>query len=232
MSDNTPSGEYASPPCFMHDLDASTAGVHMVDSQQRKDVMRWRKAERKRLIGQRLAVPADERAAYSARIAKSVEALIGAVDGLTVSAYWPFRGEPDLRPLLGRICEAGGRCALPVVIERGRPLIFRYWRPGNPLERGIWNIPIPLADAGEANPDIVVSPVVGFDPACYRLGYGGGFYDRTLAAKPVRPRVIGVGYADAAIPTIYPQPHDIAMDVIVTERDVRWPDDHAHRPAL
>ena len=66
-------------------------------------------------------------------------------------------------------------------------------------------------------PDIVISPVVGYDPACYRLGYGGGFFDRTLAALPARPRVIGIGYSSARLATIHPQPHDIPMDLIVTE---------------
>lgn len=66
-------------------------------------------------------------------------------------------------------------------------------------------------------PDVVIAPVVGYDPACYRLGYGGGFFDRTLASLPARPRVIGVGYGAARVPTIYPQMHDIPMDLIVTE---------------
>ncbi|MEP4420404.1 MAG: 5-formyltetrahydrofolate cyclo-ligase, partial [Nitratireductor sp.] len=110
----------------------------------------------------------------------------------------------------------GGTLALPVVVEKAAPLVFRDWRPGMKLEKGVWNIPVPPA-APAVIPDIVISPVVGFDPANYRLGYGGGFFDRTLAALPARPTVIGVGYAAAAIATIYPQPHDIAMDFIVTE---------------
>jgi 5,10-methenyltetrahydrofolate synthetase len=139
-----------------------------------------------------------------------------------VSAYWPFRGEPDLRDLMATISADGGRCALPVVVERHRPLVFRQWSPGQPLQRGVWNIPVP-ADGAEVIPDVVIAPVVGFDPRCYRLGYGGGFFDRTLAALPARPRVLGVGYSAAAIPTIYPQPHDIAMDLIVTEDGVTLP---------
>lgn len=80
----------------------------------------------------------------------------------------------------------------------------------------VWNIPVP-ADGIDVLPDIVVSPVVGFDPACYRLGYGGGFYDRTLAAMARRPLVIGVGFAMLAVTTIHPLPHDIPMQFIVTE---------------
>jgi 5,10-methenyltetrahydrofolate synthetase len=102
------------------------------------------------------------------------------------------------------------------VTEKGRPLIFRVWKTGDPLEKGIWNIPIP--STGEpVLPDIVISPIVGIDPNRYRLGYGGGFFDRTLAAMPRKPLVIGIGYELQRIPTIYPQPHDIPMDKIVTE---------------
>ena len=90
------------------------------------------------------------------------------------------------------------------------------WQTGEALSRGVWNIPIP-AERRPCVPDIVISPVVGYDPACYRLGYGGGFFDRTLAALPARPRVIGIGYSSARLRTIHPQAHDIPMDLIVTE---------------
>lgn len=148
---------------------------------------------------------------------------------MTVSAYRPFRGEPDLRALLERVVAHGGRTALPVVIARAQPLIFRAWSKGEPLERGVWNIPVPAAEAAIVAPDIVIAPVVGFDAACYRLGYGGGFFDRTLAAAVKRPRVFGVGYKQAAIPTIYPQPHDIPMDVVVMEDGVIAPRRKAER---
>jgi 5,10-methenyltetrahydrofolate synthetase len=207
----------------MHELDPDFAGlVHTVDPRQHEDVMRWRKSERQRLIADRLAIEVSLRSEYSRRIAARLREIIGDVRDVTVSAYWPFRGEPDLRDLMATISADGGRCALPVVVERHRPLVFRQWSPGQPLERGVWNIPVPAEGAGVI-PDVVIAPVVGFDPRCYRLGYGGGFFDRTLAALPARPRVLGVGYSGAAIPTIYPQPHDIAMDLIVTEDGVTLP---------
>ena len=105
--------------------------------------------------------------------------------------------------------------ALPVVIEKAHPLIFRTYRPGDRLEKGIWNIPIP-AEGDPVTPDITIAPLVGVDPQNYRLGYGGGFFDRTLASLPKKPLVIGVGYEMQRIPTIHPQPHDIPMDRIVT----------------
>lgn len=204
--------QYASPPCFMHEL----APEYREPLSDWADVRRWRKAERERLINARLAVSADARAAMSARIANGLDVLIGDIASRMVSLYWPFRGEPDLRGWMAAINERGGRTALPVVIEKGQPLVFRTYKPGDRLEKGVWNIPIP-AEGDPVLPDIVISPVVGIDPGKYRLGYGGGFFDRTLAAMPFRPLVIGVGYELQRIPTIYPQPHDIPMSEVVTE---------------
>lgn len=218
MDDNEQSPDEtlrASPPCFMHELD----GDHVpqaADAVAARDVARWRKAERERLIAARLAISADERAGYAARIAEKLDDAIGSFEGQTVGLYWPFRGEPDLRGWAARVIERGGRIALPVVIAKATPLVFRLWKPGDRLEKGVWNIPIP-AEGAETLPDIVVSPVVGFDGENYRLGYGGGFYDRTLAAMPRKPRIFGIGYEMQRIPTIYPQPFDIPMDTVLTE---------------
>ena len=225
-NDNTPpqaARDYASPPCLMHLLDpVSGELVADADAQQRSDVMRWRKAERERLIADRLAIPADQRRSFSRRIAERLDEALGDISGRIVSAYWPFRGEPDLRSWLEGLADRGGACALPVVIQRHAPLIFRRWRRGEPLEPGVWKIPVP-SEGPIVTPDIVIAPVVGFDPACYRLGYGGGFFDRTLAAFARRPRFVGVGYAQQAIRTIYPQAHDVAMDMIVTEPGIVTP---------
>ena len=213
--DNEPRNDYASPPCFMHELDPAT-GSPGFDATAWRDVARWRKAERERLIAARLAISADERARMTVRIAAAIDTLVGDPNDQIISLYWPFRGEPDLRSWIVSITDRGATAALPVVIEKGRPLVFRAYRPGDKLEKGVWNIPIP-AEGKAVIPDIVLAPVVGFDPQSYRLGYGGGFFDRTLAALPTKPLVIGLGYASQAIATIYPQPHDIAMDRIVTE---------------
>jgi 5-formyltetrahydrofolate cyclo-ligase len=211
---------YASPPCLMHLVDAVSGDlVTDADAQQRTDVVRWRKAERERLIAARLAIPGDARRAWSQRIAERLDAALGDIAGRIVSAYWPIRGEPDLRLWMEGLAERGGTSALPVVVQRHAPLTFRRWRRGETLEPGVWNIPVPSNDA-PVTPDIVIAPVVGFDSACYRLGYGGGFFDRTLAAFTRPPRIIGVGYARQEIRTIYPQAHDVPMDVIVTEAGI------------
>lgn len=212
-----------SSPCYAHELEQSADGsFHAVDPQQRSDVMRWRKGERKRLIDARLAIPASERSGMAARIAENLKPMFGDVSGKVISFYWPLRGEPDLRQLMADVTAAGGQCALPVVVQRNMPLEFHAWSPGEPLEKGFWKIPVPK-DPRPVQPAIVLSPVVGFDPQCYRLGYGGGYFDRTLAAVTHEPAVLGVGYSTAAIPTIFPQPHDIALDVIVTEIGVCKP---------
>lgn len=223
MADDDIPATFASPACFLHEIDPAYSGLPgPLDKQAWTDVNRWRKAERERLITERLAVPAVARLAHGEGIAARILEEIGDLDGRIVSAYWPFRGEPDLRPFLQTVNERGGRTALPVVIEKGRPLEFHLWQTGEPLGRGVWNIPVP-AEARPCRPDIVLAPVVGFDAACYRLGYGGGFFDRTLAGMAVRPSVIGLGYSGARLATIYPQLHDIPMDMIVTEAGIVRP---------
>ena len=186
------------------------------------DVPSWRKAERKRLIAARMAVPAAERAVMDEAIRSQLESLIGAPAGRIVSAYWPFRAEPDLRPLLRKLRDAGARIALPVVVAKAQPLLFREWVAGAKLAQGVWNIPYP-EDGPEVVPDLSIAPVVGFDAPCYRLGYGGGFFDMTLAALPNRPACIGVGYELQRIDTIHPQPHDIPMAAVITQSGIFEP---------
>ena len=135
----------------------------------------------------------------------------------TLGIYWPIRGEIDVRDIARKHVERGGDVALPVVVTRGAPVEFWKWQPGVQMTRGLWNIPIP-AERVVLNPDVLIIPLVGFDAAGYRLGYGGGYYDRTIAAATRRPFCIGLGYAAANLATIYPQPHDIPMNLIATER--------------
>jgi 5-formyltetrahydrofolate cyclo-ligase len=188
------------------------------DLETPEGVARWRKAQRERLLESRMGIPGPERREADRKIIARLEGEVGTIRGAVVSVYWPFRGEPDLRPFMDTVVAQGGQLALPVVVGRGRPLAFRAWRPGEPLEDGVWGIPIPPEEAKVLAPDVVITPVVGFDRACYRLGYGGGYYDRTLASLPKRPLVVGVGYALAALDTIHPQPHDVPLDLVITER--------------
>ena len=207
---------YASPPCFLHELQSEFGGGERLPLQGWPDVERWRKSERERLIANRMALSPDDRQARSLRITERLDLKIGKLAGRIVGTYWPFRAEPDLRNWGISVIERGGRLALPVVIRKGWPLEYRIWGPGDPLERGVWGILVPSRGPA-VRPDIVIAPVVGFDDAGYRLGYGGGFFDRTLAALPRKPLTIGIGFAESRIATIYPHPHDIPMDAIVAE---------------
>lgn len=204
----------SSSPCFAHELVAGQP----VDPDTARDLARFRKAERARLIDARLAIPADDRAALADKIGEVLDTLIDFGTAPTISLYWPFRGELDFRPWMTRAHAKGARIALPVVKAKAEPLVFREWTPGCDMTRGVWNIPIP-ANGPEVTPTVVISPLVGVDRDCYRLGYGGGFYDRTLAALGPDRQVIGVGHPVAEIPTIFPQHYDIPMDVVVLGAD-------------
>lgn len=217
--DDEPHG-YASPACSMHEIDPAYFGLIPPPEPPDIDLVPWRKSERGRLIAARLAVNAATRAAHARRIARHLDELIGDPAGLVIGAYWPFRGEPDLRKWFEKLRGLQAVTALPVVTASRAPLVFRAWRNGDRLARGVWNIPVPAA--GDAlQPDIVIAPLVGFDAGCYRLGYGGGFFDRTLAMLPPTTLAIGVGYDQAAMATIHPQTFDIPMRHIVTESGIR-----------
>lgn len=131
-SDDDITSHYASPPCFLHEIDPVYAGLVGTPDRRPEDVMRWRKAERERLIAESLTIPVDVRRGDSEQISKILKDTIGDVAGLTVSAYWPFRGEPDLRGLLEEIALGGGRTALPVVIGKAQPLALSDMETGRP----------------------------------------------------------------------------------------------------
>jgi len=143
--------------------------------------------------------------------------------GACVSGYWTAGSELDDRLLLAQLHGRGHEIGLPVVAAKGRPLVFRRWRPDESLVPGVLGIPTPRADAPEIEPDVLIVPLLAFDRAGYRLGYGGGYYDRTLAAlRAVRP-VVAVGFAFAAqeIANVPHGPEDQRLDWIVTERAAR-----------
>ena len=182
------------------------------------DVKAWRKTERERLITLRMALPPAERRALGACIAASLREILADRPGI-LGIYWPFRGEFDPRPLVEALTAEGRPVALPAVVDRKGPLEYRAWVPGEPLVAGVWDIPVP--DKREiVIPATVLAPLVGFDAACYRLGYGGGYFDRTLASLTPKPMAIGVGFELSRLETIHPQNFDIPMDLIVTEAGI------------
>jgi 5-formyltetrahydrofolate cyclo-ligase len=179
----------------------------------------WRKGERARLLADRESLSANALAALRTRIDHHLERAFGDLVHGTLAFCWPYRNEYDARHLAASLRRRGATTALPVVIAPKAPLVFREWRPGTALAAGPLGIPFPM-DAKQVQPDNVLLPMVGWDGDGYRLGYGGGFFDRTLAALDKRPRIIGVASERAYLRTIHPQPHDIPVDFVVTERGV------------
>jgi len=190
-----------------------------ISGQDWNEVRDWRRSTRGDLLAQRLAIPRSEKLFLRPVIGGQVPLHFPELRHACIGFYWPFKGEIDLRHLLRDLIGMGAEAALPVVVEKGKPLEFWSWQPRSKLERGIWNIPVP-AERKPVRPTALLVPLVGFDGSGYRLGYGGGYYDRTLAGLDPRPLTIGIGYACGRLSTIFPQPHDIPLDAIVTEAGV------------
>ena len=181
----------------------------------------WRRALRQAMVARRTALSTAEHAALSARI---VDRALAALALPKVAAFcWPIKHEPDIRALLTVWAEAGVRSALPVVVGEGQPLAFREWRPTTPLAPDRYGIPTPTGGAW-LTPDLILLPLNGFDAAGYRLGYGGGYFDRTLAALAPRPLAVGVGFEINRVDSIRPEAHDQRLDWIVTEEGAFRPD--------
>jgi 5-formyltetrahydrofolate cyclo-ligase len=141
--------------------------------------------------------------------------------GIVVAGYAPLRSEFDPRPLLAALAARGARPALPVIVGRDQPLLFRVWSPGAPLLRGPLGILEPLPDAPLVIPAILLVPLAAFDRAGHRIGYGGGYYDRSLAElRRSGPRLaIGIGFAVQEIPAIPALAHDARLDLVLTEAE-------------
>ena len=138
-----------------------------------------------------------------------------------VSGFFPYKSEISTLPLLTRLMGEGWTAAMPVVMGEGLPLVFRRWAPGEATVPGIWNIPVPPETSPEVLPDVLLVPMLAFDRMGYRLGYGGGFYDRTLvklrAAKPVV--AVGVAYGAQEVPDVPRAAYDQPLDWIMTEKE-------------
>jgi 5-formyltetrahydrofolate cyclo-ligase len=189
------------------------------------EVRAWRKQTREDLIQRRAALSPDERRTLSERACARLDSAVDLRAFRALGFCWPIRGEFDVRDLAKGLLASGLVIALPVVVGKSEPLEFWRWTPGMPMQTGIWSIPIPKTREVVV-PDVLIAPLVGFDGAGYRLGYGGGYFDRTLAASSPRPFAIGLGYEESRLESIHPQAHDIPMDLIVTERTA-----HSTRPA-
>jgi 5-formyltetrahydrofolate cyclo-ligase len=176
---------------------------------------------RRDAAARRDALPADARQAAAQAVAARMFPLAMA-PGVVVSGFMPLKSEINPLPLLQKLSAAGARLALPVIAGRGQPLIMRAWEFGAPLGRGQWGIREPTPDAVAVDPDIVLVPLLAFDRAGYRIGYGAGYYDMTLhrlrSLKPVT--AVGIAFAAQEVPEVPKTPRDERLDLVLTEREV------------
>jgi 5,10-methenyltetrahydrofolate synthetase len=187
-----------------------------MDAQSLKS---WRRTQRERLIAERLAIPDETLVAWRQRMDGYLERSFPGLSRQRVAFCWPIKNEYDARHFARTLRGLGALTALPVVTAPKSPLAFREWHPGVELAKGALDIPYPL-HSREIVPDAVLLPMNGWDSMGYRLGYGAGFFDRTLASLAKKPVVIGVSYEQARLDTIHPQAWDIPVDYLVTERGV------------
>ncbi|MBV5276509.1 5-formyltetrahydrofolate cyclo-ligase [bacterium] len=189
----------------------------------------YRRSLRRRQIERRLSLSKEECAHFSARLCRHLRENFAQLATMRVAFCWPMHNEADLRPLIEEWKRAGSEgfdALLPVVIAENTPLAFRSWSPGTPMTVDRYGIPTP-SNGDFVTPDALLLPVNAFDAAGYRLGYGGGYFDRTLAQlnsshqpNHKRPLAIGVGFELARVDSIRPEAHDFPLDAVVTETGV------------
>ena len=201
---------------------------------KREELASWRSRTRKELIAHRIAISPALRSRWSESIDRHLDELLPDVAGRVIGFCWPYKAEYDPRATILRMLSRGASAALPVIVAPASPLAFREWHPTCEMEEGAYGIPIPALGAREPFPDIVLLPANGFDEQGFRLGYGAGYFDRTLASLARRPLVAGISFELGRLPTIHPQPHDIPLDYIVTEAGTyqRGPEGLRRTPSL
>jgi 5,10-methenyltetrahydrofolate synthetase len=189
-----------------------------------------KKVLRQRLLRERLDLP--DRLARSAALQEALRAWLLERADTVIGAYWPIKGEFDPLPALHRWKEDGElldaprrrRIGLPVVNKLHKTLTFHAWYPGCPMEQDAYGIPKPK-DTELLAPTLLLVPCVGYGPGGYRLGYGGGLYDRTLAVLKPRPCAVGLGYTHGFVENFVPDAHDQPLDVILNDNGIVWPAD-------
>ena len=184
--------------------------------------LRWRKALRQQSVERRLSLSASQYAELSEKVSQHLREHFPQLAGMRVGFCWPVNNEPDLRPLIRSWSDsgkAGFTALLPVVQGHEMSLAFRAWTPESPMLTDRFGIPTPSAGPF-IQPQAVLIPVNAFDAAGYRIGYGGGFFDRTLASIKPAPLSIGVGFELSRIASVHPEAHDVRLDAMVTESGV------------
>ena len=196
-------------------------------TQQSADELSWMKASQ-RASANRVRADVHEMSGKTAgaKLAETGLDFLELAPGAVVSGYYPYRSEIDVMPLMEKLAASGFQLALPVVVENEQPLIFKAWAPGDATQPGQLNIEVPLEDAPELEPDVLLVPLLAFDDRGYRLGYGGGFYDRTLEKlrKSKSVVAVGVAYAGQEVGAVVRGVVDQPVDWILTENGPMRPE--------
>jgi 5-formyltetrahydrofolate cyclo-ligase len=197
-------------------------------------IVEQKKRLRAAAIERREALADDLRASAARAVAQSGLSFAPRERHATISAYHPIGAELDCLALMARLAEAGHVTCLPIVAKRGQPLVFRLWAPGEPLKDGLSGIPVPPRGVAVVEPDILFVPLLAFDRQGYRLGYGGGYYDRTLTVLRARKPILAIGLAFAAqeVPAVPHLDYDARLDAILTEKGPIAVDGARDAPAL
>jgi 5-formyltetrahydrofolate cyclo-ligase len=176
---------------------------------------------RRRALARRKELAPEARARLTGRLTQEGVRLARLWRPAVVSAFHPIRDEPDVLALLGALAAEGYATALPAVVGRGSPLTFRLWRPGEPTLPGGMGIPEPLDTAPPVEPDLLFVPLACFDRRGHRVGYGAGYYDRSLERLRATKRIhaVGVAYGVCEVAAAPYEAHDQTLDVIVTEHE-------------
>ena len=201
------------------------------DPSAQPDPLQRKANWRKQLVEERLHL--EDRLARNDALQRVLRVWLVDRPDVVIGAYWPIKGEFDPLPALFRWQEAGmeadamgatrrRRIGLPVINKIDKTLTFHTWYPGCPMEEDAYGIPKPK-DTEIIQPTLLFVPCVGYGPGGYRLGYGGGFYDRTLAALQPKPFTVGLGYTNGFLPDLEPEPHDVPLDAILNDNGVVWP---------
>lgn len=213
------STQYASPACFLHEPGPDIALENAEPAWDK--VKGWRKQQRNRLIVIRDSLDESQHAAWSQSIADQLRQSGWLDNHNSISFFWPMPGEIDLRPLMTELVKQGVTAVLPVITQRNQPLEFWQWIPGEALSGdGLWGIPVPSVRR-QVVPEMLLVPILGFDDQGHRLGFGGGYYDRSIATMQSPPVCIGVCCEYGHMHSIYPQAHDMPMHAIASESQFR-----------
>ena len=193
--------------------------AHSPSTEHTADSSVFRTALRREKLAARMALDEQTRLALSSRIEEHLSQLMSPMSPRTLGFCAPIRGEFDARPLVSRLIDLGWQAAMPIVETPDAPMSFRQWTPASAMTADRHGIPVPAGGAA-VRPDVVLLPLVAFDARGFRLGYGGGYFDRTLAALVPCPLAIGIGFELGRVADIRPQAHDLRLDATITETGI------------